>query len=115
MDNNSRDKFTLEARLKDMLWDTSDVLYQLKHTPMREESQIELQAELSAAVDPDIIIGQVSRWVDLQHTIGKDLRIYVWSSNTVVEKWLMSVVANMEHIFVTILPTYLKGEFEHDA
>lgn len=115
MDNPTKINFTLGERLEEMLMDSPDIFYQISNTPMRQEDQVEIQAELSAAISPDIILGQVSRWLDLQKLLDKDLRVYLWSSNKEVEKYITAVVANMDHLFITILPTYLKGEFIHDA
>lgn len=114
MDTNTSGELTLGSRLKDMLWDTPDILYKIKTTPMRETRQYEIQADLPAIVDPDIAISQVLRWSDLQRLLAKPLRIYAWSSNTDVEKWVLSASANISNIFVTVLPTYLREGFEHD-
>lgn len=107
-------KYTIDERLKEMPYDSDSILFTVKNSPIRETNQIEIQANLPAAVDPDIIIGQVSRWLDLQKHLGKDLRVYLWCSNGQVEKYVLGIVRNMEHLYVTILPTYLKGEFNYD-
>lgn len=107
--------FTLGERLKEMPMDSPDILYTIATTPVRESKVYEIQAELSAAIDVDIIISQVYRWIDIQRAIGKDLRVYLWSSNPEVEKYVMGIASQLDHLYITVLPMYLKGDFKHDA
>lgn len=63
-----------------------------------------IESELPAYPDPDIILGYVQRWREVQRLFGKDLRIFAWSYDTRVEKYILACVQNMPNIYITILP-----------
>jgi hypothetical protein len=98
----------LDERINGVIHDSPDILYRLTKLETPEDQPIEIVSELPAAVDPDIIIGYVQRWVEIQHYFNKDVRIYAWSYSTESEKYVMGCVQNMSHVFVTVLPMYLK-------
>lgn len=104
----------LDEHLKNAVRDTPDIVYQLSQLPPREGSTIEIVSDLPAAVDIDIILGYITRWYDVQQHFNKDLRIYVWSYNTVVEKYVLGCVQQMSRIYVTVLPSWLREDFAYD-
>lgn len=104
---------TLSEHINSLVVDGVDVLYKLSKLKREPKEPIEIVTELPAATDPDLIIGSVSRWNEIQKHFCCDLRIYAWSHNTVVEKYVMGCVQNMSHITVTILPSYLKETRYH--
>ena len=63
-----------------------------------------IESELPAYPDPDIILGYVQRWREVQRLFGKELRIFAWSYDTRVEKYILACVQNMPNIYITILP-----------
>lgn len=102
-------KYTIEDRIANAVPDAPDVLYTLSRiNPPAEGEPIEIVSELPAATDADIVLGYVLRWHEIQEHFGCDLRVYAWSYNTTVEKYVLGIVQNMSKITVTVLPTYLK-------
>lgn len=99
---------TLDDRINGVLQDSPDILYRLCKLDNNSDKPIEIVSELPAAADPDIILGYVSRWREIQLYFNRDLRVYAWSYNTEVEKCVLGCVQNMQHICVTTLPIYLK-------
>ena len=106
MDTNS--KITLEDRINGVMKDSPDIIYKLSKLTTPKDMPIEIVTELPAAPDPDIVIGLVTRWCEIQKYFNQDLRVYAWSYTEEVEKYLLSCVQNMSHIYVTVLPMYLK-------
>lgn len=101
-------KLTLDERINGVVKDSSDIVYKLSKLKPVDGQPVEIVAELPAAADPDIILGTVKRWSELQKYLDCDLRVYAWSYNTVTEKYLLGVVQNMPRVCVTVLPMYLK-------
>lgn len=99
---------TLDEHIKKLIKDDTDVLYRLSKAGVGSNDVVEIVTELPAATDPDLIIGCVSRWNDIQKHFNKDLRVYAWSHNTKVEKYVLGCVQNMSRITVTVLPFCLK-------
>lgn len=99
---------SLDERIDGLVHDAPDILYKLSKLATPEGKPIEIVSELPAAIDPDIILGHVQRWRDIQVHFNRDLRIYAWSYTTEVEKYLQGCLVNMSHIHVTTLPMYLK-------
>ncbi len=101
-------KLSLEDRIDGLVHDAPDILYTLSRLEQRGEGPIEIVAELPAAPDIDIILGYVQRWNEIQKHFDRDLRVYAWSYNVQVEKYVLGCTLQMPHLAVTILPTYLK-------
>lgn len=101
-------KLSINERIDGCVKDAPDILYTLSRIEPRGDDPIEIVSELPAAPDVDILLGIVMRWNEIQKHFGRDLRVYAWSYNTTVEKYLMGCVQNLSHIHVTVLPTYLK-------
>lgn len=101
-------KISLEDRINGVMEDSPDILYKLSKLSTPKDVPIEIVTELPAAPDPDIIIGLVTRWYEIQKYFNQDIRIYAWSYNHEVEKYLLGCIQNMSHIYVTVLPMYLK-------
>lgn len=107
MDNVTR-SYSLDERIDGVVKDAPDIIYRLSRLGCKQGDLIEIVTELPAAPDPDILIGYVQRWREIQKHFDCDLRVYCWSYTHEVEKYLLGCVQNMSHIFVTVLPTYLK-------
>lgn len=99
---------SLEERINGVMHDGPDILYRLTKLATPEGQSIEIVSELPAATDPDIIIGYVQRWREIQKHFNRDLRVYAWSYTTEVEKYVLGCTQNMKNICVTVLPMYLK-------
>lgn len=109
MDNVSSNKmYSLEERINGLIVDSPDILYKLNRLSTPKGQPIEIVTELPSAIDPDIILGNVQRWREVQKYFDCELRIYAWTYNTEVEKYLLGCVQHMSKIAVTTLPTYLK-------
>lgn len=67
---------------------------------------VEVRDRLPARIDPDIIIGQVMVWKDIQSRLGENvyLRVFAESYRPDVEKYVLNLVKDMEYILVTIVP-----------
>lgn len=104
----SSTKLSLEERIDGLVHDAPDILYTLSKLEQRGDGPLEIVADLPAAPDVDIILGHVQRWCEIQKYFNRDLRIYAWSYDTTVEKYVLGCTLQMSHIAVTILPTYLK-------
>ena len=100
--------FTLEDRINGVMQDGPDILYRLSRLNQPADQPIEIVSELPAAPDPDILMGYVMRWREIEKHFDKELRVYAWSYNTEVEKCVLGCVQNMSRICVTVLPMYLK-------
>lgn len=96
---------SLDNRLKTIVKDGPGVLADLSKS---EANVLEILSELPAAADPDIILGFIKRWREVQTITGKDLRVYAVFYTPTVEKYVLGCVQNMSHIFVTALPVQLK-------
>lgn len=101
-------KLTLEERIEGVIHDGPDLLFRLSKTLPQGNEAIEIVSELPAAADPDIIIGYVTRWNEVQKLFKRDLRVYAWSYTVEVEKYILNCTRHMSHIAVTALPYYLK-------
>lgn len=101
-------KTTLDDRINGLMKDSPDILYKLSQLATPEGQPIEIVSELPAAIEPNIIIGYVQRWREIQKYFNRDLRVYAWSYSTDVEKYLQNCVQHMSHLTVTTLPMYLK-------
>ena len=99
---------SLSERINGCIKDTPDILYQLTKIGVVKGQPIEIVTELPAACDPDILLGHVQRWVEIQKHFDCDVRVYAWSYTVEVEKHLLGCVQNMSHIAVSVLPMYLK-------
>ena len=101
-------KISLLDRINGVMKDSPDILFKLSKLETPHDKPIEIVTDLPAAADPDIIIGMVQRWSEIQKYFNQDLRVYAWSYTVEVEKYLLGCVQNMSHIAVTVLPMYLK-------
>lgn len=99
---------SLDERINGVVHDSPDILYKLTKLGTPSDQPIEIVTELPAAADPDIILGFVQRWVEIQHHFNCDVRVYAWSYTVEAEKYVLGCVQNMSHITVTPLPMYLK-------
>lgn len=110
MDTASVRTLSLEERINGVMRDSEDILYKLTKLKTPEDQPIEIVTELPAALATDIIIGNVQRWREIQKHFNCELRIYAWSYNPVVEKFVMQAVQNMPKVMITVLPSYLRGD-----
>jgi hypothetical protein len=99
---------TFKDMFADIIKDSSDILFKITQAGYNKDEPVEIQSELPASADPDIILGYVKRWLELQKALDCDLRIYAWSYTPEVEKYVLRMTNHMSHIHVTTLPTYLK-------
>ena len=104
----TRTNLPLDERINGVIKDSPDVIYQLSRIKQSDDTPIEIVSELPAAVDVAIILSYIQRWSQIQKQFNRDVRIYAWSYSTDVEKYVLGCVQNMSHVFVTILPFYLK-------
>lgn len=89
--------------------DSADILHKLdKLRPNDSEAPVEILAELPAAVNIDIIIAMVSRWHEIQLFMKKPLRVFAWSSEGAVEKYVAGLVGPIDNLYLTVLPITLK-------
>ena len=105
-----RKKLELEERINGVMKDSPDILYKLSRLSTPKGEPVEIVTELPAALAPDIIIGDVQRWREIQKHFDCELRVYAWSYNPVVEKFVLQAVQNMSRVMVTVLPSYLRGD-----
>lgn len=110
MDTTSVRTLSLEERINGVMRDSEDILYKLSKLSTPEGQPIEIVTDLPAALAPDIIIGNVQRWREIQKHFDCELRIYAWSYNPVVEKFVLQAIQNMPKVMVTVLPSYLRGD-----
>lgn len=103
-------QMTLVERIDGLIHDSNDILVKLTKMQPDSSRPIEIVAELPAAISPDIIIGTVQRWREIQKHFNCELRVYAWSYNPDVEKYVMKCVQPMDRVLVTPLPTSLKGD-----
>lgn len=103
-------RMNLVERIDSLMHDSSDILYKITKLTPPDGKPIEIVAELPAALDPEIIIGHVQRWREIQMHFDRELRVYAWTYNAVVEKYVMSCVQTMPKVLVTPLPMSLKGD-----
>lgn len=101
-------KLSLEERIDGLVHDAPDILYTLSRLEQRGEGPIEMVTDLPAAQDVDIILGYIQRWAEIQKHFDRELRIYAWSYNTEVEKYVLGCTLHMPKINITVLPMYLK-------
>lgn len=106
--NTNVTRMTLDERINGVVKDGPDILVKLSKLTPKDNEPIEIVTELPAATDPDIILGYVRRWRDIQLQFKRDLRVYAWSYDTKVEKYILGCTQNMSHVHVTVLPMYLK-------
>ena len=104
---------SLDERINGVLHDTPDILYRLTQLQPTDGKPIEIVSDLPAAADPDIILGYVQRWREIQKQFNKELRVYAWTYTPEVEKYVLGCVQNMPGICVTTLPTYLKENMRY--
>ena len=101
---------TLEERINGVVKDSPMLLYDLTKVGVSPDTNepIEIVVDLPAAPDPDILLGHISRWREVQVHFKKDIRVYAWCVNPIVEKRVLACVQNMSGIYITVLPDYLK-------
>ena len=108
MATNTSNTLSLEDRINGVVHDGPDLLYKISKLDTPAGAPIEIVSELPAATDLGIILGYITRWVEVQHVTNRDIRIYAWSYSVAVEKYILSCTHHMSHIAVTTLPMYLK-------
>ena len=106
--NTSVRPVTFEDKFSDVIKDSQDILYKLIQAKVDITKPVEIQSELPASADPDIVLGYIRRWSELQKTLDCDLRVYAWSYTPEVEKYVLRMTNLMSHIHITTLPMYLK-------
>lgn len=101
---------SLEERMFGVVEDSANLLYNLTRVGVKQSTDepIEIWTDLPARLDGEVILAYLNRWDEVQKHFGKDLRIYAWSVNPIVEKYMLGCLQNMSHIFLTVLPYYLK-------
>lgn len=100
----------LYDRINGVMHDSEDILFKLTKLETPKGQPIEIVTDLPARLDPQIIIGYVQRWREIQKHFDCELRIYAWSYTPEVEKYVLGCVQNMSRVMVTTLPTYLRGD-----
>ncbi len=101
----NKEKGYLDAMVKD----APDVLYQLSQIKFTSADEpAEILTELPAAVNVDIILGMVNRWREVQVQMNRPLRVYAWSGERCVEKYVMGCVQRFPDICLTPLPIRLR-------
>ncbi|MCM1215120.1 MAG: hypothetical protein NC548_11440 [Lachnospiraceae bacterium] len=103
-------RMTLEERIDGMMRDSEDILHKITKLKPPKGRPIEIVTELPAALCVDIIVGNVQRWSEIQKHFDRELRVYAWSVNPIVEKYVQNLVCNMDKVLVTTLPMYVKGD-----
>lgn len=96
--------------INNLIEDCPDVIAKLSQSEQMSKDCLEIVSELPSADMPDLIIGMVQRWVDIQKYFDKDLRIYAWTNNPTVEKYASQCVNPMSRVFITVLPYTFRGE-----
>lgn len=105
MDTNTATSL-LDQALESAVKDDANLIPNLsiKNNKNKDAELFTIVSELPAYPDPDIILGYVQRWREVQKLFGKDLRIFAWSFDTRVEKYILACTQNMPNIYMTILP-----------
>lgn len=101
---------SLEERLSGAVLDSPDIVKKLSYLNPPAGKPLEIVTELPAGLNPEIIIAMVMRWREIQQYFDCDVRIYAWSFDTKVEKYVQQCTSLMSHILVTILPVSLRGD-----
>lgn len=104
----SKSSTLLDDYLESLMQDSPDILYKLSQAGVSSDKPVEIVTELPASADPDIVLGYIRRWSDIQKAFDCDLRVYAWSYTTDVEKYVLGCTQRMSRIHVTTLPMYLK-------
>lgn len=73
---------------------------------------LEIQTELPDVVLPQLLLGSVSRWVELRDYYSRPIRIYAVSDNPLVEKYIVGLVNNYKDLYITIIPKSRKEMLE---
>lgn len=111
MSGNTTRPASLEERLSGAVLDSPNIVQRLSSIEQPPKGQpLEIVTELPAGLCPEIIIAMIMRWRELQIHFDRDIRVYAWSFNTEVEKYVLQCTNNMSHIFVSILPVKLRGD-----
>ena len=99
-------KSLLDQALESAVKDDANLIPNLsiENNKNKDAELFTIVSELPAYPDPDIILGYVQRWREVQKLFGKDLRIFAWSFDTRVEKYILACTQNMPNIYMTILP-----------
>lgn len=103
-------QLSLDERINGMMRDSEDIMYKLTKLQPAVGRPIEIVAELPAALFSDVIVGAVQRWSEIQKHFDRELRVYAWSYNAEVEKYVQNLLRNNPKVLVTVLPMYLKGD-----
>lgn len=103
-------RLSLDQRIDGMMKDSPDILYKLTKLGPAVGRPIEIVTELPAAIFAEELLGDVQRWSEIQKHFDCELRVYAWSYNAQVEKYLQNLLRNHDRILVTVLPMYLKGD-----
>lgn len=114
MDTNTKKKITTENYWDKLVHDSPSVYYELSKINYKyEDEPAEIVTELPSAVCIDIILSMVSRWLELQKMLGRPLRVYAWSSERTVEKYVLGCLSSMDKVCMTVLPMHLKREMKY--
>lgn len=101
---NSTVNTTLLEALAKLPEDTGNVIYAVSNSNQVAEKEIEIVSYLPARLEADIILGYVTRWREVQKYFNKPLRVYAWSYQPDVEKYILKCLAHNKDILVTMLP-----------
>ena len=113
MGNRNRET-AINEKLATLVEDNPNVLANLIDAGYNPDSEIvEILTTLPAAVDIDVFIGTVMRWVNICEYFNRPIRVYAWSYNQDTEKIFTQLVQERKEVFLTPLPGYLRGELSH--
>ena len=99
--------YTLGSCFDSIVSDTEDVMSKLGDNPVCIGEELLIQSELPARAAPDVLIGLVRRWREIQMFYNRPLRIIALSYNSSVEKHILGLVQNMPNVLITVIPTEL--------
>ena len=99
-----RTNISLDDRIKNAEQDGPDILCRLYQRDLTAVDEVDILAELPAAVDVQLILAQVSAWSDLQKHLNKHIRIFAITYDRRVEKYVLGIVQHMDNISVTSVP-----------
>lgn len=106
--SSDRTALTLREVLERLPEDTDNLLYKIEHSNQVDAEEIEIVSYLPARLDADIILGYIMRWREVQKYFNKPMRVYAWSYQPDVEKYILKCLMHNNNIFVTMLPVKLR-------
>ena len=110
MDTNSKieNKVFIDDYFDKVIRDDRNVMHSLSKMNIQPGDLVELMSDIPARLHIDLIVSKVQCWKEIQKTFNCKLRIYAWVYRDDVEKYLLSLVQNIDSIYVTTIPYTLK-------